>query len=142
MSWISDVKDGVQGLDVTPRNLRKFGLVVGFVFAVLACWMLWKDRAPQLRLILGLVGLYLVLVGVLFPRFLKTVYRVWMGFALAVGWVVSRILLIVLFVVVMTPIGLIIRLFGKRLLEIDPKVQKDSYWIPRAKKELNYEKMF
>jgi len=142
MSWIRDIREGIQRLDLSSKNLRKFGLLVGFVFLLIVMWMLWKDRAVQIRPFLGGFGLLLIILGALVPRLLRPVYQVWMGFALAIGWVVSRVLLIFVFVVVMVPIGLVLKILGKRMLDIHPKEKRDSYWILREGKKVLYEKMY
>ncbi|MBN2029949.1 hypothetical protein JW824_06850 [bacterium] len=131
MSWISDVRDELFKLDQSPKSLKKFGLLVGTVFAIIALWMILKDTSSVLKYILGCVGLLLILFGILYPNLLKPVHKVWMGLAFTMGWLVSRILLIILFIFVTIPIGIITRLFGKDL--IDHKMNKDqtSYWIPK-----------
>ncbi|MGD2079575.1 MAG: SxtJ family membrane protein, partial [Nitrospirota bacterium] len=106
MSLISDVREGVEGLDLSRWNLRKFGLMVGGVFLLIAALAMLGDRSSALTAVLGLVGAALVATGAFFPGALRGIYRVWMGAALAVGWFVSRVLLSVLFFLVVTPIGL------------------------------------
>jgi len=100
MSWISDVKNEIQKLDLSPKSLRKFGLVVGFVFVLIMCWMIYKNYLGDVRYVIGGGGILLILFGVLFPSFLKHIYKFWMGVAFAIGWVVSRLLLTIIFVLV------------------------------------------
>lgn len=143
MSWISDVKEQIRKLDLSKKSLKKFGLLVGFVLLILSGWMFLKDRFFIFRLLLGSVGFIMIVLGFSFPRALKGFYRIWMGAAFAIGWVVSRILLLILFAFVITPIGLIMRLLKKPLLDIDFKEKEDSYWVRKSKdKILNYEKMY
>jgi hypothetical protein len=62
--------------------------------------------------------------------FLKKLYAYWMRFAMALGWVNTRIILFVFFVLVLGPIGLVGRLFGKNFFE-EPKRGSASYWHVR-----------
>jgi hypothetical protein len=76
---------------------------------------------------------------------LRPVYTVWMKFAHALAWVNTRLLLGVFFYVVMTPVGLLMRLFGKDMLEerLDPSAT--SYWKKREPKPFtpsDYERLF
>jgi hypothetical protein len=143
MSWIEDVTEQIRKLDLSKKNLRRFGLLVGSVMLVLSGWMFLKDRLLVFRYLLGFAGLLLVLLGTTFPSALRGFYRVWMGAAFAVGWVVSRILLLILFVFVISPIGLIVRLFKKPLLTTDFDRKMDSYWVRKdSAKKINYEKMY
>ena len=97
-------------LKATPRDLRKFGLTVGGVFCALGLlfylrhkpwwpWFVWP-------------GVPLMVLGVLLPRCLKWIFFAWMTFAMALGAIVSTILLTLLFYLVVTPVGLIARLSG------------------------------
>ena len=64
--------------------------------------------------------------------------------ALALGWVMTRILLTIVFFLVVTPIGLLQRLFGKRAIEVDFKPDAASYWQARTARPApeDYEKQF
>jgi CBS domain containing-hemolysin-like protein len=143
MSWISDVHDEIKNLDISTKSLRKFGLSVGAVFCLLALWMFLRNRFPLALTILGIVGVLLIVMGLIVPKALNEIYRVWMGMAFAIGWVVSRILLSMVFFLVITPIGFIARLFGKEFMDIETNRANDSYWVRRNKsKKINYEKMY
>jgi hypothetical protein len=143
MSLISDVREGVRGLDLSRWNLRKFGLLVGGVFLFIAALALLGGRSEGLVSVLGVAGAVLVAVGAFFPGALREVYKVWMGAALAAGWFVSRVLLTVLFFLVVTPIGLTARIVGKRFMEVDIDRGRETYWTRRDReRKVNYEKMY
>ncbi|MBN1352360.1 hypothetical protein JXJ21_23385 [candidate division KSB1 bacterium] len=142
MSWISDVRDEIIKLDLSKKSLRKFGLTVGIVLSASTLWLFYKDYLPSARYALGTFGLALIFAGLVLPVVLKPVYKIWMGIAFAIGWIVSRVLLTILFSFVMTPIGLIMRLAGKKTLDTKMNDSKDSYWIRKSKDKINYEKMY
>jgi len=142
MSWIKDVTYEIRELDVSEKSLRKFGLTIGTVLLVLGSLLIWKRAWPTTNTIFFAVGFSLVLGGFLTPNRLKTVYSIWMGFAFALGWMFSRLILIILFVVVLTPLSIIAKLFRKKFLDLKFKDGKNSYWIPKEKRKIDYEKMF
>jgi hypothetical protein len=139
MSWINDE---YQKLDRSPGALRRFGFTVGFVILFLGCVLLWRQRGAGWPLIS--IGAVLVLAATLAPLTLKWVYAPWMIVALALGWIVTRILLTIVFFLVVTPVGLLQRLFGKRTIEVAFKADAGSYWQPRTARPTSegYEKQF
>jgi hypothetical protein len=141
MSWINDVREEIRNLDISKKSLRKFGISVGMVLSILSIWMIYKDHVPSLRIYLGVIGVLLIITGVTYPGILKHVYKVWMGLAFAIGWVVSRILLLLLFYLFVVPIGLISHLVGKEFMDIKMNKVKETYWVKKNKKT-NYEKMY
>jgi len=91
------------------------------------------------------LAIFFLFFGFAAPRLLKPLQKLWMGLALVMGWVMSRLLLIVIFYFVMTPVGFLARLFGKDFLDIGNKEHKDSYWMPCKKKndtKMDYENQF
>src|SRR5436853_901342 len=113
MSWINDE---YQKLDRSPRALRRFGFTVGFVVLFLGCVLLWRHRGAAWPLVA--IGTVLLLIGGFVPLTLKWVHGPWMIVSLAFGWVVTRIILTTVFFLIVTPIGLLHRLLGRRAIEI------------------------
>jgi len=142
MSWIKDVAHELKELDVSKKSLMKFGMTVGGIFLLLALLFMYKNIFENFRTALLVIGAYLFIGGIIFPERLKSVYKIWMGFAFALGWIVSRFILSILFIFVMTPIGFIAKISGKKFLDVRWKEKKDSYWIPKENKVIDYEKMY
>jgi len=131
MSWTEDVRSGLARLDTSPPALRKAAFTVGGVLLALAGWLLFRHRAETTRAVLAGVGAVLVLAGALAPARLRTAYLGWMTLALALGWIMSRVVLTLVFAVVLTPLGLLTRLTGKRFLALDRDPGASSYWVRR-----------
>jgi len=143
MSWISDVNSELKHLKVSSRELRKFSYLVGSVLMLLGGAGLFKHWSVSVVAAVWLGAAALMACGVLNPMLLRRVYLVWMGFAFALGWIVSRVILIFLFYLVITPIGMIARLIGKKFIDITFPGETESYWVSReGSKKTNYEKMF
>jgi len=141
MSWIKDVAEDIRLLDSSAAGLKKFGLSVGTVLLVLSGILFWREVVLWLVVALGGIALLMILSGLLFPKLLKPLYLVWMGFAFAMGWLVSRIILIFLYYVVVFPIGLLTRLAGKEFLDKKFKNKRDTYWLSKADNVADYKKM-
>ncbi len=139
MSWINEE---YRKLDQSPSALRKFGLMVGGVFLLMGGLLAWRQRAAGWPL--SSFGAVLVIGGVLAPRMLKWVHGLWMMLALVLGAVVSRILLTIVFYLVVTPVGLLQRLTGKRTIEFAFRENVSSYWQDRTERPVpaDYEKQF
>jgi hypothetical protein len=126
-----------------PAELRKFGLLVGGVFAVIGLW-LWLRHRPSWWWFFT-PGMLLVAFGMVAPRALKPVYLAWMTLAILLGFVVSNVLLVIFFFLVMTPIGLLARVAGKDFMRRKLDAKAESYWIGRpakAKSKSDYERQF
>jgi Saxitoxin biosynthesis operon protein SxtJ len=143
MSWISDVKSELKRLKVSPRELRKFSYLVGSVLILFGGAGLFKHWSVSGIAAIWIGAATLIMCGLLNPMLLRRLYLVWMGFAFALGWIVSRVILIFLFYLVITPIATIARLFGKKFIDITFPGTTESYWVSREmSQKINYEKMF
>jgi Saxitoxin biosynthesis operon protein SxtJ len=114
---------------LSRSEARRFGLTIGAAFLALAGVLWWRGRVLPAE-IAGSLGVVLVLTGLIFPGSLPPVHRVWMAGALAISKVTTPIVLAVLYFGVLTPIGLMRRLFGGS--PIDAKRGPGSLWVERV----------
>ena len=70
-------------------------------------------------------------------RFGKLLFKGWMAFANVLAWVNTRILLVLFFFVVITPVAVVMRLFGKDLLSQRLEPGTETYWKPKAQSPLD-----
>ena len=108
------------------NELRKFGFVMSVPLALIGGYLWWKGNGAFLY-VLGTAGFFLV-SALIVPRILGPIEFVWMKLALVMSAIMTRVILILAFFVVITPMGLLLRLMGKDLLDISPKNVRDSYW--------------
>jgi hypothetical protein len=127
-----NILEDLKSLKTAKRDLRKFGLLVGFVFAALGtlAWARGRGYYP----FLFVPGATLMFVAAAFPLSLKYVYLGWMFLAFVLGFIMSHVILGVLFFLVITPIGLVARLAGKDFLRTKLERNAKSYWIPRERR--------
>jgi Saxitoxin biosynthesis operon protein SxtJ len=127
----------------STAELRRFGLTVGAAFLVLASISWWRGHVIPPR-VLGALGVFLLVPGLLAPSVLGPVQRGWMRGATVLGEINGRIILTVLFFVVIWPIGRILR-FVRDPLDRSMSDGKTSNWVKREKTAVDperYERQF
>ncbi len=112
------------------KELRTFGLLVGGVFGLIGVWPL-LFRGEGLRLwALALAG-PLIGLGLVLPHSLKHVHKGWMWVGHILGWVNTRILLGIIFFGLLTPMGVVMRLFGRDAMQLALDQRSGSYRVVR-----------
>ena len=114
-----------------PSN-RSFGIVFFAVFLIIALWPLLKGESPRFWSVA--VSLIFLILGLINSKILTPLNKMWMKFGLLLGNIVSPIVMGIIFFGVVTPTGLLIKLFGKDILELK-KNKKNTYW--KKKDNLN-----
>ena len=124
-------------------QLRRFGLTIsgGLVLLGLLSWFRGHTTVPVLFWTIAAV---LFLLALIFPRLLLPIEKAWMGLALVLAWVNTRIILTFLFYAILTPIGMVMRLFRDPL---DRRLHdgRVSYWVQKEPKPFDpkgYENQF
>ena len=113
------------------KTLRSFGLLVGGVFSVIGMWpLVLHGKEPRLWALA--LGILLILFGVAYPRALTHVYRAWMKIGHVLGWINTRIILGVIFFGLFTPMGLVMRMFGKDSMRRALIQGTDTYRVLRS----------
>jgi len=120
---------------------RSFGISVGSVTAGVAALLWWRGY-PAAGVVPAIVGTLLIVLGRFAPAALRAPNRIWWRFAQTLGWVNTRILLALFFAVVLTPVGVVMRLFGRNPLRA---LHAHSNWGPypaRRRDPKHYDRMF
>ena len=126
------------------RTEREFGLIVGGIFLLLSWWWIYRGKFHLVSQVTLPLGALLMFFGLVFPRALVLPNKAWMALAEALSFVSTRIILAVVFFGIVTPIGIVKRLFGWNPLNRRGP-GSESYWRPysdRQKDTRHYEKMF
>jgi len=116
----------LQNIKSGEKELREFGLTVGLILLALGAIALLRHKGVYPYFLV--IGALLTAFGAFYPAPLKPFQKVWMGFAVIAGFFMSRIILTILFFCVITPFGLVARMFSKDML--DERIDKTamSYW--------------
>jgi hypothetical protein len=111
---------------LTPAEGRKFALPVGAAFLVLAGIAFWRGHPLSSR-VFGILAVSLVLAGLVIPSYLGPVSRGWMALAHAISKVTTPIFMGVVYFVVLTPIGVGMRLAGRQPMR--NKEFQNGFWV-------------
>lgn len=117
----------------SSRQLNVFGFIWLLFFATVGGVLLQSGSSVVVAALVGGVAVMVPVVGWMVPRFMRIVY---VGMAYAtypIGFVVSYLLMVVVYYLVLTPIGLLMRLFGHDPMSRHFDASADTYWCPREK---------
>ncbi len=110
------------------HRLRKFGIVMAVAFGIFGALLVWRDK-PWGMYTLYAAGAFLVF-GLVAPKLLGPIEKGWMALAQVLQTVMTALILTLTFFLVMTPMGLFLRLTGKDLLGMKGDPEIESYWVP------------
>ena len=133
----------IKHIKTGKKDLRSFGVIIGIIFLLVAGFLFYREK-ESFQIFLYIAGAFIGF-GLIIPIILKPIYIVWMTFAVILGWFMTRVILSLLFYVIITPIGVVLRIFGKDFLELKKQAVQGSYWNQRdsnLEKNQNYEKQF
>ena len=119
---------------------RSFGLLFFIVFLAISLWPLKSQE--DLRLWAFILALIFFVLGILNSKFLTPLNKLWMKFGIFLGSIISPFVMGVVFFMVVTPVGLIMRSLGKDLLRIKKSKSASTYWIDREKQNNTMKKQF
>jgi hypothetical protein len=132
-TWGSVIAEELHAVQSGRGDLRKFGITMAVGLGLLGALFLWRGKgAPMVFFVLA--ALFLIF-GLALPVVLRPIQRGWMAFAIVLGWVMTRVILVVLFYVGITPVAIIARLARKRFLDLEFEPARASYWERREKPE-------
>lgn len=116
-------------IPIEQSSDRNFGFVFAALFLVLACYPLISNGSPTVILLVLAFGL--LLIALFIPSVLRIPNTLWHKFGLLLGSIVAPIMLAVVYSVTIVPLGLAMRIAGKKLLDKEFDQNLKSYWIKR-----------
>ncbi|MGZ3442681.1 MAG: SxtJ family membrane protein [Polyangia bacterium] len=117
------------------KKLRKFGFTVGGVFTAFALIFFLRHKHHVPFYVSSVAGPTLLAGALLWPRALVPIERGWTMLAHALGFINTRILLAFVFFVILAPVALVMRAFGKDPLERRRDRRRPTYWRTREPAE-------
>ena len=117
-----------QTKDIKLGSNKSFGIVFFIVFLLLGFYPLLNDE--NIRVWSLVISLIFLTLGLLNSKLLLPLNKIWFKFGILLGKIVSPLIMGIIFFLVVTPIGLFMRMLGKDLLNLKFNTQK-SYWIER-----------
>ena len=125
---------------IKKNQNRSLGLLFFLVFLTLSLWPLTKKGEINLYLIL--IALIFLVLGLLNSRILSPLNKVWMKLGEMIGRIIAPIVMLIVYFLILTPLSLLVRLFGKDLIEMKFNNNIKSYWIKRKKHLGTMDKQF
>jgi hypothetical protein len=115
----------------STRELRGFSLIAMVFFGALGAWIL-LSRDPGGAWLCWVVGVAFGLPGLLRPASVRLVFVLFSVATKPISWIVSHLILVILFYGVITPTGLLLRLFARETLDLAGDPARSSYWMQRT----------
>ncbi len=110
-------------------NNRSFGILFCIVFLLIAIWPLISSNPIRYWAIV--LSITFLILGVVNSKLLSPLKDYWIKLGEILGKVIAPLVMSLVFFIILTPIGLILRIFGKDLLKLK-KNKKSSYWLSRG----------
>ena len=118
----------VQTEEIKLGSNRSFGIVFFVVFLLISLYPLLNDEYIKIWSLV--ISLIFLILGLLNSKFLTPLNKIWFKFGLFLGKLISPLIMGIIFFLVVTPIGLLMRMIGKDLLNLKFNTNK-SYWIEK-----------
>ena len=119
---------------------RSFGILFFVVFLGFGLWPLTKDQ--PINSILIFISTIFLILGIFNSKILSPFNNLWIKFGELLGRIVAPIVMALVYFVILTPVGLLVRIFGKDLLGLKFLKKQNSYWIKRNKDLGKMDKQF
>lgn len=143
-------------MKIAKKDLRTFAYIWAFIFFVIGIYPLYKSDFSGLLTIDSLQALKsltirswslyaclaFVIVGTFMPRVLTWFYKIWVKFGELIGGVISKIILLILFYGLFTPISIVLKVLRKDLLHKKLDKKSQSYWLDRTMQPGSLKKQF
>ena len=110
---------------------KSFGAVFFVVFFAIGVWPLTKNFSPNYYSII--ISLIFLILGIINSSLLTPLNKLWIKFGEMLGKIIAPMVMAIVYFIILTPISLLVRAFGKDLLNIKFSKKIKSYWITKKK---------
>ena len=115
--------------DIKTSSNRSFGIVFFVVFLIISLYPIINNES--IRLWSLIISLIFLILGIFNSSLLSPLNKLWFKFGIFLGKIISPVIMGIIFFLVVTPIGIIMRLIGKDVLNLKYNNSK-SYWIEKT----------
>ena len=126
---------------ISNKQLRQFGFLIGFGFPIIIGWLIPVITGHLFRSWSLWVGCSALILGILKPSLLFYPYKGWMKLGFALGWVNSRIILGLVYLIILQPIAIVMKIFGYDPLKVKKNNEK-SYREIKKNVKFDFNKIF
>ena len=125
--------------DIKIGSNRSFGVVFFVVFFLIAIYPIIKDG--ELRLWSVVISIIFLLLGLINSKILTPLNKLWFKFGIFLGKIISPLVMVIIFFLIVTPIGLLMRLLNKDLLNLKFN-DNSTYWIEKTEPKSEMKNQF
>ncbi len=144
MDFLKDITYEIKHIDRNPKAIRRFGFILSGILFLIAGYVWYKNLESWPWWTAG--GVVSFLTSLFFPKIIQPLYMGLTALTIPIGYVISRLILITMFVVFFVPVGLLSRLFGRDLLDKRINKKATTYWLNKppdtAPVTERYERLF
>ena len=109
---------------------RSFGLVFFVVFLIISFWS-FRGNLNEISILPFFIAIIFLILGLMKSKLLTPLNKIWFRFGIILGAIIAPIIMAIIFFLVVTPIGLLMKIMGKDLLKKKYNKAAKSYWIKR-----------
>ena len=124
----------------TQSSNRSFGILFFVVFLIISLWPLKNGNTLNFYFLVA--SIIFLILGAFNSKLLSPLNKAWIKFGEILGLIIAPIVMGIVYFVILTPVSLIVRLFGKDLLGLKLLKKNETYWIKRNKKLTSMDKQF
>ena len=121
-----------------PSN-RNFGIVFSIVFLIIAIWPILNQN--EIRIWSMIISLIFLILGLINSKFLSPLNKAWFKFGLILGSIIAPVVMGVVYFLVVTPTGLIMKALGKDILGLK-RNKNNTYWLEKDNSNNNLKNQF
>ena len=119
---------------------RSFGLLFFIVFLIIGLWPV--KNGDNINIYFIIVSAFFLILGLINSKLLSPLNKSWIKLGETLGVIIAPLVMALVYFVILTPLSLIVRLFGKDLLGLKLLKNKETYWIKRKKNPGSMKKQF
>ena len=112
---------------IESSSERSFGLTFGFIFLIISLFPLYLDK--NINLLFLSISIVFFLITIFFKKLLILPNKLWFKFGMILGHFISQIVMLLIFSIFFVPLGFIIKIFKKDLINSKLNFKTNSYWI-------------
>ena len=130
-------------LKLDRKSLKQFGITMAIAFLIITLIIFIRHKYSVIPA--SVISVTFLILAFTLPALLKPIYILWMRLAFVLGWINTRLILFIIFYLVFTPTGIVMKLFGVDLLDKKIDKNRESYWRGKEKGDsslLTYERRF
>ena len=121
-------------------NNKSFGILFFIIFLILGLYPTLKGNSPNIFFIF--ISIPFIILGLINSKILTPLNNAWIKLGEILGMIIAPIVMAIIYFFILTPISIVVRIFGKDLLSIKFNKQVNTYWINRKKNISSMKKQF